>query len=63
MTEKPKNEKSELALMKSDVVDIVTNRIGQLVGQSKLHLPENYSAENALMAAWLKLQSTTDNPG
>ncbi len=60
MTEKPKEQKSELALLKKDIVDVVSDRINQLVGHDKFHLPKNYSAENALMAAWLKLQSTTD---
>jgi recombination protein RecT len=60
MKEKSKNQKTDLALMKRDVVDVVTQRIGQLVGDGKLHLPADYSAENALMAAWLKLQSTVD---
>jgi len=55
--------KSDLALIKRDVVDVVTQRIGELVGDGKLHLPENFSAENALMAAWLKLQSTVDKSG
>ena len=63
MKEKPKDQKSELALMKTDIVDLVTKRINDLVGHSKLHLPKNYSAENALMAAWLKLQSTMDKSG
>ena len=63
MKEKPKDQKSELALMKTDIVDIVTARITSLVGNNKLHLPEKYSAENALMAAWLKLQSTKDKSG
>lgn len=63
MSEKAKKPKSDLALMRRDIVDVVTNRIGDLVGHGKLHLPENYSAENALMAAWLKLQSTTDKNG
>lgn len=63
MKEKPKDQKSELALMKTDIVDVVTARITSLVGHDKLHLPKNYSAENALMAAWLKLQSTKDRSG
>lgn len=63
MNEKAKNQKPALSLMKHDVVDVVTQRIGQLVGDGQLHLPSDYSAENALMAAWLKLQSTVDKNG
>lgn len=63
MKEKEKKQGSEFALAKRDIVGVVTNRISHLVGDGKLHLPENYSAENALMASWLKLQSTKDKSG
>lgn len=63
MTEKPKEKKSELAMMKTDIVDVVTARISSLVDHGKLQLPTDYSEHNALMAAWLKLQSTKDKDG
>ncbi|HSW62868.1 MAG TPA: RecT family recombinase, partial [Dissulfurispiraceae bacterium] len=50
----------ELALMKKDVVDIVAAKINKLVTDGELHLPDDYSAENALKSAWLILQETTD---
>lgn len=49
---------NELALVKKDTVDVVAARIRQLLQSGELHLPPNYSAENALKAAWLVLQST-----
>jgi len=61
MTEK--NPSKDLALVKRDIVDVVTKRVTDLVGDGNLHLPENYSAENALMGAWLKLQTTKDKSG
>lgn len=49
--------------MQKDIVSVVTERINNLIGDGKLLLPENYSAENALMSAWLKIQSTKDKSG
>ena len=60
MNEKNQGQGKELALMQKDIVSFVTKRVTDLVGEGKLHLPEHYSAENALMAAWLKLQATKD---
>jgi len=51
---------NDLALLKKDTVDVVTNKIRQFLQSGELHLPPNYSAENALKAAWLILQSTVD---
>lgn len=52
-----------LALMKRDTVDVVAARIRTLMQDRELHLPPDYSAENALKAAWLVLQETTDKNG
>lgn len=60
MTKETAKPNAELAFERKDIVSVVTSRIDDLVGDGKLHLPEHYSAENALMAAWLKLQSTKD---
>ena len=51
---------SALQLMKKDVVDVVENKVQQLIHRGELQLPANYSAPNAMKAAWLKLQSTVD---
>lgn len=49
-----------LALLKKDTVDIVAAKIRQFQQSGELHLPPNYSAENAMKSAWLILQSTLD---
>jgi len=63
MSEKPKSQKQDLALMKRDIVDVVAQRVQNLVGAGQLHLPSGYSAQNAIAGWWLKLQSTNDKNG
>ena len=53
-------DKNTLAIMKKDVVDVVERRIQDLIQKGELHLPEGYSAANAMKSAWLALQSTVD---
>jgi len=53
----------DLALLKRTTVDQVTERVRGLLESKELHLPANYSAENALKAAWLVLQDVTDKDG
>lgn len=55
--------KVELALIKRDVVDVVAERIRHFQENKELMLPPNYSAENAIKAAWLAIQATTDKDG
>ena len=52
--------KPELALVKTDVFDVVEGRVEKLSKSGELHLPGDYSAANALKSAWLILQSTLD---
>ena len=61
--EKTNGQVKTNALVKKDVVDIVAARIRVLQEKNELHLPPNYSAENALKAAWLALQEVTDKDG
>jgi recombination protein RecT len=67
MAEKQKEQsiarKQELALVKEDIVDKVALRVNELVDGGQLRLPDNYSPENALHAAWLKLQSVETKDG
>lgn len=58
-----KQIKPSLAMIKKDVVDVVSQRINSLTDTGKLHLPHGYSAENALHSAWLKLQSVETKSG
>ena len=51
---------NELALIKRDVVDVVGKKVQEFVSRGELHLPPNYSVENAMKSAWLILQNTFD---
>jgi len=51
---------NELALVKKDVVDVVGKKVQEFVARGELHLPPNYSVENAMKSAWLILQNTVD---
>jgi recombination protein RecT len=60
-TEKPAGvKKAELAQAKNEILESTERRISELVDTGMLHLPPNYSAANALRAAWLILQETVD---
>ncbi|HDM76661.1 MAG TPA: recombinase [Deltaproteobacteria bacterium] len=48
----------QLALVKKDTVDVVAERVREFQENGQLHLPPNYSPENAMKSAWLKLQNT-----
>lgn len=54
---------NKLAILKKDIVDAVENKVENLIKNGELHLPPNYSAPNALKAAWLELQDTKDKNG
>ncbi len=51
---------NSLALMKRDVVDVVNSKVQAFVQRGELHLPANYSVENAMKSAWLILQTVED---
>jgi len=51
---------TDLALIKKDVVDVVGKKVQEFVARGELHLPPNYSVENAMKSAWLILQNTVD---
>lgn len=55
--------KDPLRLIQKDVVDVVAGRVADLVNNGSLHLPEHYSAQNAMKAAWLALQNVEDKDG
>jgi len=59
-TEKTTNQGNTLALIKKDVVDVVGKKVQEFVSRGELHLPPNYSVENAMKSAWLILQNTVD---
>lgn len=51
---------NNLALIKKDVVDVVGKKVQEFVSRGELHLPPNYSVENAMKSAWLTIQETED---
>jgi recombination protein RecT len=53
----------QLAILKKDVVGVVSNKINQYTNSGELHLPKNYSADNAMKSAWLMLQEVQDKNG
>jgi recombination protein RecT len=59
-TAKNANKGNALALIKKDVVDVVGKKVQEFVSRGELHLPPNYSVENAMKSAWLILQNTFD---
>jgi len=58
--EKTTNTGNVIALVKKDTVDIVAAKVREFQERGELHFPPNYSPENAMKAAWLKLQEVTD---
>lgn len=54
---------NKIALIKKDTVDVVAKKVREFQERGELHLPPNYSPENAMKSAWLILQSTTDKNG
>lgn len=54
---------SNLAMVKKDTVDIVAERVRKFQESGELHLPVNYSPQNAMKSAWLTLQGTVDRNG
>jgi recombination protein RecT len=51
---------TELAILKKDAVDVVANKVREFLERGELHLPADYSPENAMKSAWLVLQETVD---
>ena len=53
------NQSNQMAVMQKDITDQVSNRISQLQDDG-LALPKDYNPQNALKAAWFKLQQAKD---
>lgn len=54
------SNKTELALVKKDTVDVVAVKVKQFQENGELHFPPSYSPENAMKSAWLTLQTIKD---
>lgn len=46
--------------VKTETVDLVANKIRQFQDRGEIHFPANYSPDNALKSAWLKIQEIED---
>ena len=51
---------NELAIIKRDIVDVISKKVTAFVANGELRLPANYSPDNAMKSAWLILQNTQD---
>jgi len=58
-----KNTNTQLVVKEKNITDQVLNRINIMQAEGSLHVPANYSPQNALKAAYLILseQKTKDN--
>lgn len=57
------NNNNSLAMLKKDTVDVVAERVKKFQENNELHFPANYSPENAMKSAWLKLQEVKAKSG
>ena len=48
------------ALAPKNITDVVLGKVNGMMSRQELFMPANYSPENALKSAWLKLQSVED---
>ena len=60
-----KKEEKQLQVVKEErnITDNVLNKIHQFQNNGQIYFPNNYSPENALKSAWLKLQEVKDKDG
>ena len=60
MAKKQAGKTDALAVMETNVRNVVLKRVEELTGADELHLPQNYSPQNAVKSAWLILQEAKD---
>lgn len=53
----------QLAIMKKDIVDKVSNQVKEFESKGELSFPKNYNPQNAMKSAWLELQEVTNKNG
>lgn len=56
-------KKNAVAKTEKNITDVVLNKVAGFAQVGELVLPQDYSAENALKAAWLALQTVEDKRG
>lgn len=55
--------KNEITKVEKNITDSILNKVANFAEKGELVLPADYSAENALKAAWLALQTVEDKNG
>lgn len=63
MTNAQEQQTQGAALVRRDTVEVVAEKVRKFQESGQLHLPANYSAENAIKSAWLILQAAVDKTG
>ena len=58
-----KEDKQMIVKEEKNITDNVINKIHQFQSNGQIYFPNNYSPENALKSAWLKLQEVKDKNG
>lgn len=58
-----KEDKQIIVKEEKNITDNVLNKIHQFQSNGQIYFPNNYSPENALKSAWLKLQEVKDKNG
>lgn len=58
-----KEESVQVVKEERNITDNVLNKIHQFQSNGQIYFPDNYSPENALKSAWLKLQEVKDKDG
>lgn len=61
--EKTQPKKQGLAVLQKDITDSVMLRVNEMESSGGLMLPQNYSAQNQIKAAWFELQACKDRSG
>jgi recombination protein RecT len=56
-------KKTELSVVRQEMLERVERQLEQMNKKGRIHFPANYSPANALQAAWLILQDTSDRNG
>lgn len=60
MSEKQEQKNDNVTPLKTEAINVVQNNVRGMIERNQLHLPPNFSPENALKSAWLTMQATVD---
>lgn len=63
LVKKEENQVKKVNVEEKNITDNVLNKVRQFQQNGQIYFPNNYSPENALKSAWLKLQEVKDKNG